>query len=111
MLQQVLINLTNNAIKFTDRGEVSISIKMAHLGGTPHVAFRVADTGIGISLEDQGRLFEPFSQVRGRGIEEREGSGLGLHLSRKLAILMGGDITVQSVTGKGSTFSLVVPSR
>jgi len=111
MLQQVLINLTNNAIKFTDSGSVTIFMEYARFHGVDHVAFRISDTGIGIGEDDQIRLFEPFSQVRGRGIKEREGSGLGLHLSRKLARLMDGEITIESKQGVGSTFTLWVPKR
>ena len=111
MLHQVLINLMNNAIKFTDVGHVTASVQTGIYHGIDHVVFSISDTGFGISEEDQVRLFEPFSQVKGRHVREREGSGLGLHLSRKLAALMGGDITVQSVKGVGSTFTLWVPAE
>jgi protein-histidine pros-kinase len=111
MLQQVLINLVNNAIKFTDAGTVSLSVTSAFFNESDHVGFTVSDTGHGISKQDLDRLFEPFSQVRGPQVRQREGSGLGLHLCRKLAALMGGDIAVQSELGVGSSFTLWVPTR
>jgi len=111
MLQQVLINLVNNAIKFTDAGTVSLSVTSAFFNESDHVGFTVSDTGQGISKQDLDRLFEPFSQVRGPQVRQREGSGLGLHLCRKLAALMGGDIAVQSELGVGSSFTLWVPPR
>lgn len=111
MLQQVLINLLNNAIKFTDAGTVSVSVKAEGYNGSEHLAFSISDTGLGISQEDQTRLFQPFSQVHEKRVREREGSGLGLHLSRKLAALLGGEITVQSIPGTGSIFTLWVPTQ
>ncbi|AIE83805.1 PAS domain-containing sensor histidine kinase [Fimbriimonas ginsengisoli] len=107
MLQQILINLTNNAIKFTDSGSVRLTVG----SDAGQIWFRISDTGIGISEANQLRLFEPFSQVRGRGVREREGSGLGLHLSRKLASLAGGNITVESELEQGSIFTVWLPTE
>ncbi len=109
-LQQVMINLINNAIKFTERGAVEVSVARSALNGKSMVQFSVADTGIGIGDEEQARLFEAFAQLGGgNGNARREGTGLGLHLSQKLAALLGGTIAVRSEYGKGSTFTLQVP--
>jgi PAS domain S-box-containing protein len=111
-LQQILINLANNAIKFTERGSVSIAVRLArHQNGWQH-ELSVSDTGTGISPVDQARLFQPFTQVgnaAGRG--GTEGTGLGLYLCRKLAELLGGRITMRSEPGKGSSFTLTLPSE
>lgn len=109
MLHQILLNLTGNAVKFTEKGVVSLLCESVQFNGVPHTAFRVSDTGIGIAEEHQAVLFEPFSQVRSQGSMEQEGSGLGLHLSKRLAQLLGGDILLDSAAGIGSTFSLLIP--
>lgn len=106
-LAQILRNLISNALKYTERGEVRVSAAVNASKGT--VTFRVADTGIGIAREDQARIFEEFEQVAGSFQQKNPGSGLGLALSRKLARLLRGDITVHSVLGQGSTFELCVP--
>jgi protein-histidine pros-kinase len=101
-LQQILINLTGNAVKFTHEGGVAIEVSTN--GG--QVALAVRDTGVGISASDRARLFEAFTQVGERGSRRSEGTGLGLHLSTKLAELMGGRIDVDSEPGRGSVFTL-----
>jgi PAS domain S-box-containing protein len=101
-LQQILINLTGNALKFTVRGGVTIVLRGA--GG--RVSIAVQDTGIGISAEDRARLFGAFTQVGEPRARHAEGTGLGLHLSVKLAELMGGHIAVESEPGRGSVFTL-----
>jgi PAS domain S-box-containing protein len=106
-LSQIVLNLANNAIKFTERGSVHLSLGFEE-GGT--VAIRVTDTGIGIRPDDQAALFEAFSQLDS-GARRREGTGLGLHLSRKLADLLGGRIVFQSEHGKGSAFVLLLPAK
>jgi signal transduction histidine kinase len=103
---QILRNLVSNALKFTEAGEVRVSAR-AH--GADWVAFSVTDTGVGIAEEDQVRIFEDFGQVDGDIQRRRRGTGLGLPLSRKLAELLGGSLTLQSRPGRGSTFTLILP--
>ncbi len=106
-LSQIVLNLANNALKFTDRGSVCIQASRSVNHGNS-VEISIRDTGKGIRPEDQARLFEPFTQVDISKTKIREGTGLGLHLSRKLAELLGGKITFQSEYGKGSTFTLAL---
>jgi signal transduction histidine kinase len=105
-VSQVLRNLVSNALKFTERGEVRVS---AHPAGDGRVEFRVADTGVGIPGADLERIFEDFAQVENSVQRRVKGTGLGLPLSRKLAGLLGGTLTVASTPGEGSVFSLVLP--
>jgi protein-histidine pros-kinase len=107
-LSQILLNLTQNAIKFTERGQVRLLVRRRPGNGPAWVELAVADTGIGIRAADQGRLFQAFVQLEGPRWQRHEGTGLGLHLSRKLAELLGGRITLQSEYGKGSTFTLTL---
>jgi PAS domain S-box-containing protein len=109
-LSQILLNLTNNAIKFTEYGEVRIVLGQQRHSGKTWIQLAVHDTGIGIRPDDQSELFQLFSQVHG-SMRRNEGTGLGLHLSQKLAALMGGRITFKSEYGKGSTFTLVLPEN
>ena len=104
-VSQVLINFANNAIKFTDAGEVVIAVSVherTHDSLTLH--FAVTDTGIGLTKEQIGRLFVPFTQADMSTTRKHGGTGLGLTISRRLAQLMGGDVGVESVPGHGSTF-------
>lgn len=110
-LSQIIINLTNNAIKFTDEGAIDIGLERRETNGRQVIEISVNDTGIGIRPEDQKKLFAPFSRLEIADRQAREGSGLGLHLSRKLAEALGGEITLQSEFGKGSCFSLVLPLK
>jgi PAS domain S-box-containing protein len=103
-LSQILINLTNNAIKFTHKGGIRIDVQQKN-GATKIL---VADTGIGIDREDQAKLFDAFTRVESAGGDRAEGTGLGLHLSQKLAGLLGGVITFESERGKGSAFTLSI---
>ena len=104
-LQQVLLNLVNNAIKFTERGEISILIEyLERETGPSWVRFSVRDTGIGIALENQDRLFRAFSQIDSSTTRKYDGTGLGLRISKRLVARMGGDIGVESEAGVGSTF-------
>ena len=102
---QVLLNLANNAVKFTDKGEVKITARAQ--GNQLRVT--VADTGIGIKPEQIGMLFEAFRQLDGTAKRIYEGTGLGLHLCRKLLQLMHGEIGVESEFGKGSRFWFALP--
>jgi len=105
-LRQVLINLLNNAIKFTEEGGVSIRVRpQAIAEGSPNIEleFEIEDTGAGIAPEDIDSLFEAFVQTE-TGKQSQEGTGLGLPISRKFVQLMGGDITVTSTVGRGTTF-------
>jgi PAS domain S-box-containing protein len=106
-LQQVMLNLTNNAIKFTAVGRVQVRVQPAP-DDTQAVHLSVEDTGAGISEADLAHLFEAFTQVGDARQRRSEGTGLGLHLSRKLADLMGGRIDVTSAVGRGSRFTLVL---
>ena len=109
-LRQILVNLLNNAVKFTPPGgEVAATCESKDVGGATCVAICISDTGRGISAEDLPRVFEPYVQV-GRAVATGEaGVGLGLAISRALAAGMGGTLTVESTVGDGSTFTLTLP--
>lgn len=104
---QILRNLISNALKFTERGEVRVSAALGEDGRS--VEFSVADTGIGIAPEDQGRIFDEYGQIDGPVQRRTRGTGLGLPLSRHLATLLGGELTVASEPGRGSTFRATLP--
>ena len=106
-LKQILINLVGNAIKFTKTGEVKIAID-CDVFDPPRLRFRVIDTGIGMTSEQQQKLFKPFSQGDCHITQQFGGTGLGLAISHRLARLLGGEIGVESKLGKGSTFALEI---
>ena len=132
-LRQVLVNLIGNAIKYTPAGGIAVRARIAGqplvpgahhpspedptlLGRSPDrrktwIALQVIDTGIGISPSDQERIFDEFEQVNAgpRGDSMERGTGLGLAISRRLARLLGGEISVESQSGKGSTFTIWLP--
>ena len=110
-IRQILMNLVSNAIKFTDRGSVTIVGRRSLETPDRFVALVVQDTGTGIASADHERIFEEFEQVRpsGRGDSMQRGTGLGLAISRKLARLLGGDIRVESALGEGSRFTTEIP--
>jgi signal transduction histidine kinase len=109
-LRQVLLNLLGNATKFTSKGEVALEVAPEGANGERWIAFRVKDTGIGMTAEQMGRLFQPFSQADASTTRKYGGTGLGLVISRRLARLMGGDVTVESEEGRGSTFTVRLPA-
>ncbi len=111
-LKQVLLNLIGNAIKFTDQGYVLIKVSLIEEShGEVDIEITVEDSGIGISAEDQQYLFQAFSQVESSDARRFPGTGLGLVISKNLATLMGGDISMHSEPGQGSSFSLRLPFK
>jgi signal transduction histidine kinase len=106
-LRQMLVNLLSNGIKFTDKGEVRVSCSVA----SSVMEIRIADTGVGISADNIEDVFEPFWQAEQTATRKTGGTGLGLSVTRKLARLLGGDVTVASRVGSGSTFLLTLPMK
>jgi signal transduction histidine kinase/DNA-binding response OmpR family regulator len=110
-VRQAVFNLLSNACKFTDHGQVTLEVARERAPAGDTVAFAVRDTGIGMTPEQVGRLFEDFSQADPSTTRRYGGTGLGLALSRRLCRMMGGDITVDSAPGRGSTFTIRLPAR
>ncbi|MDX2199770.1 MAG: ATP-binding protein [Phycisphaerae bacterium] len=111
-LKQILMNLVGNSIKFTERGEVVVSVEVESPDvAAPRFLIRVRDTGIGMSSSQLGRLFQAFSQGDATTTRRFGGTGLGLRISRSYAELLGGDLTAQSRIGEGSVFTLILPIR
>ena len=107
-LKQILLNLLSNACKFTKEGAVALRARKVANGGH-WIEFAVADTGIGMTPEQQAKLFAEFTQADATTAQRFGGTGLGLAITRKLARLMGGDVTVASEPGKGSEFTVRLP--
>lgn len=105
-IRQVILNVTNNAIKYTEEGSVRLDISYEHAGST--LVVKVSDTGIGIRSEDMDKLFDSFQRLDETRNRKVEGTGLGLNITRQLAEMMGGNITVESEYGKGSVFTVRV---
>jgi PAS domain S-box-containing protein len=110
-LHQCLINLINNAIKFTEKGHVHVNVSLLETDNKPYIRFDVTDTGIGVPYEKQKMIFEEFQQADGSYTRKYSGTGLGLPITKKLAQLLGGELTLKSETGKGSIFSLTIPAN
>jgi signal transduction histidine kinase len=106
-VEQILINLLNNAIKFTEMGEIRVDCSLHD----SKVIISVSDTGIGIKPEDIETIFKPFRQIDTGLSRKYEGTGLGLSITRKVVNMMGGEIHVKSKEGVGSTFSVILPIR
>lgn len=111
-LRQILLNLCSNAVKFTEQGEVLVeALPLDVVNGVPYLGIRVRDSGVGMSEATLGRLFQPFMQADGSTTRRFGGTGLGLSIARRLIRLMGGEVTVASEPGRGSTFALSLPAR
>ena len=110
-LKQSLLNLLSNASKFTKDGVVALTVARGGEDGEGTISFRVADTGIGMSPEQMGRLFQAFAQADSSTTRKFGGTGLGLAITRHFARMLGGDVTVTSELGKGSVFLLTLPVR
>ena len=110
-VRQSLFNLLSNSCKFTENGTVTLSVEREQPEGGDWMVFRVHDTGIGMTPEQMGRLFQEFSQADASTTRNYGGTGLGLARSRRLCQMMGGDITVESEPGRGSTFTLRLPAE
>ena len=108
-VRQVLLNLLSNAAKFTEKGSVSLGVVRESDVTGSWVVFRIRDTGIGMTPEQTAKLFQDFTQADGSTMRKYGGTGLGLALSRKFCVMMGGDINVESEAGKGSTFIVRLP--
>ena len=109
-LRQCLINLTNNAVKFTEKGHVYVNVSLEHRDNQPYIRFDVEDTGIGIQEDKQEDIFEAFTQADGSTSRKYDGTGLGLTVTKQLTGLLGGELTVTSEVGRGSVFSFAIPA-
>ena len=108
-LQQVLLNLIGNASKFTEKGELRLCVALEMNAAAAELVLQVQDTGIGMTTEQQAKLFEEFVQADALTARRFGGTGLGLAITRKLARMMGGDVTVRSEPGNGSVFTVRLP--
>jgi len=110
-VKQILFNLLSNAAKFTNEGSITVSCHRDAANGLARITFLVADTGIGMSAEQLSRIFQPFSQADPQTSKKYGGTGLGLAISRRLCEMMGGEISVESEPGKGTTFRVDLPAQ
>jgi signal transduction histidine kinase len=110
-LRQALLNLMSNANKFSERGTISLDARQAQENGRDWITIAVADTGIGMTPEQMGKLFQEFSQADASTTRKYGGTGLGLAISKRFCQMMGGDITVESEPGKGSVFTVRLPKE
>ncbi|GAB4173377.1 MAG: hypothetical protein Fur005_35210 [Roseiflexaceae bacterium] len=109
-LRQILLNLVSNAAKFTEHGTITVNVQRS-TNDPPTIRFAICDTGIGMSLEQQKRLFQPFVQADASTTRKYGGTGLGLAITRRLAEMMGGSVELQSALGSGSTFTVTLPAH
>ncbi len=110
-LQQILVQLLTNALKFTEKGRIELAIRQRREADQEFLEIAVADTGIGIRREDQELIFDDFRQIEGSSTRHYGGTGLGLGLCKRLAGALGGELRVASEYGVGSVFSLLLPVR
>ncbi|WP_421861926.1 ATP-binding protein [Parvibaculum sp.] len=110
-LRQCLINLLSNAAKFTENGQITLSAVQEGIAGSTSLVFRVTDTGIGMSPEQQAKLFERFTQADASTTRRFGGTGLGLAITRAFATMLGGQIDVASREGEGTTFTIRIPAQ
>jgi len=110
-VRQGLFNLLSNACKFTERGTITLGVTRDMVDGAARIKFRVSDTGIGMTPEQMGKVFEAFTQAEASTTRKYGGTGLGLVISQKFCQMMGGDITVESALGQGSTFTILLPAE
>ncbi|NND58868.1 MAG: histidine kinase, partial [Gammaproteobacteria bacterium] len=110
-IRQSLLNLLSNASKFTDKGEVRLTARRESGDDGDWLNFAVTDTGIGMTEEQLGKLFQPFTQADASTTRKYGGTGLGLTISKRFCEMMGGDITVTSIPGEGSTFTMRIPAH
>ncbi len=110
-VRQCLLNLLSNACKFTAHGTITLQVRRVTESGEDWITFRVTDTGIGMTPEQQSRLFQDFSQADASTTRKYGGTGLGLAISQRFCHMMGGDIMVESIPGQGSTFTLLLPAE
>ena len=108
--RQILLNLLSNACKFTEKGRIQLSAERGRRDGADWLRFRVADTGIGMDPQKVEALFEPFVQADDSATRRYEGTGLGLTICRRFVRMLGGEITVQTALGEGSTFTVELPA-
>jgi PAS domain S-box-containing protein len=108
-LKQCLLNLVSNACKFTKGGKVTVGVRAEPQRGAPHIVFTVTDTGIGMTPEQQAKLFQAFTQADSSTTRQYGGTGLGLAITKRLCRMLGGDVEVSSEMGTGSTFTITLP--
>ena len=110
-IRQNLLNLLSNASKFTEKGQLTLSVSRYQNNGEDWIRFQMNDNGIGMSLEQQKHVFKPFTQVDSSSTRKYGGTGLGLAIAKKFCDMMGGDIAVESAPGQGSTFTIQLPAQ
>jgi signal transduction histidine kinase len=110
-VRQVLLNILSNACKFTEHGTITLEAHGETVQSRRWIRFCITDTGVGMTSEQRGRLFQPFSQADASTTRKYGGTGLGLAISQRFCQMMGGDITVESERGAGSTFAIRLPAR